>query len=612
MIVKGRARSGPEQLAAYLMRDDGTERATVLDYGDDLHNDFLLYHTLGDAGRTDKTLYHAQICPEAKYGRELTPEEWLRLAEMLAEDMGMAHHPRRVVLHDGGDKPHVHVVFQRCDPETLKMWEVWQNFKKHEQASLRMSKEFGMEIIPGKHAKRDREKQPEFPRQEMTEAEAQQEKRTGLNLADRKAEIAELYGAASTGQSFKNAVEAAGYVLAQGEKGYLIVDTAGGHSLIQRNIKGLKKAEVDRFMADVPMDKLPTLDEAKALQKERAETAVLKPVERSKFLQPEAPAKVEEPAPAPPPSKFLPEQPSGYDPEYYSPAKVAERASKFLTPAALAPPAPVVAPPQAPEPAPQPPSKFLPPAATPPAPQPSQSLHTPKPDPDWTEKEVASKFNALQPAPPTPPAPPKEDFELRRLRKAVFKRQQEDYQKFTDANSAAYRAFGTQLDYAMRWKMEDFDQIQAQARQDLVLRQTPQRRTGLRGMLDAIADKLNPEATEQKAAEQKEDRDTLRLQQISDRIEYMKRLDLDKAEQLQALRARQLQEQAAREKAYNEELDRHIKELLKVREIAHDLAAEERQKKEDDAAREASGWADDFKKEQEYPYDDGPPEKGKG
>ncbi|MGA3190719.1 MAG: hypothetical protein ABSF22_26760 [Bryobacteraceae bacterium] len=42
----------------------------------------------------------------------------------------------------------------------------------------------------------------------MTEAE--QEKRNGLKLADRKAEIAELYGAASTGQSFKNAVGAAG------------------------------------------------------------------------------------------------------------------------------------------------------------------------------------------------------------------------------------------------------------------------------------------------------------------------------------------------------------------------------------------------------------------
>ena len=90
--------------------------------GDDLHNEFLSVGGLGEGGADEKTLYHAQICPEQKYGRKMTAEEWLRAAEIFAEDMGMAHHPRRCVLHDGGDKPHLHVVFQRTDPETMKLW----------------------------------------------------------------------------------------------------------------------------------------------------------------------------------------------------------------------------------------------------------------------------------------------------------------------------------------------------------------------------------------------------------------------------------------------------------------------------------------------------------
>lgn len=653
MIVKGKARSGPEQLAAYLMRTTGGERATILDHvtEDDLHRTFMVWHVAGEATQGEKTLYHAQIAPDPRY--KLTPEQGLRGAEILAEELGMANHPRRVVLHDGGDKPHLHVVFQRTNLDTMTLWDDSYNYVKHERASKRMALEFGHELVPGKHAKRDRKKQPEFPRAESTKADHQQAQRTGMSFDERKAELAGIRKSCDDAHAFKNALEEAGYVLAKGDtRGFVVVDRDGEVYSLSKHLAGdIKGKEYKAFMAPIDQAALPTVEEAKALHKQREEQTAVKAEkpgpEASKFLQPEAPAKVEEPAPAPSaalrtadPSKFLPEQPSGYDLAYYSPAKVAERASKFLPPAASETPAPVVAPPQAPEPAPQPASKFLPeketvqptptaekpagidltlyaPAPTPlmpPAPVPPKAPAPEAPGDDWTRYTLKEEFKGLTPpAPPPAPPPPREDREIRELRKAVFKRQQEEYQKFTEANSGAYRALGTQLDHAMRWKMEDFDQIQAQARQDLVLRQTPKPRTGLRGMLDAIAEKLNPEATEQKAAEQKEDRDTLRLQQISDRIEYMKRLDLDKADQLQALRARQLQEQAAREKIYNEELDRHIQELLKVREIARDLAAEERKKKDDDLAREESGWAEDFKKEQEYQGEGPePPEEGKG
>jgi len=53
-----------------------------------------------------------------------------------------------------------------------------------------------------------------------------------------------------------------------GDRGYIVVDQKGGHSVLSRNV-GLKKKEIEAFMAGVELDKLPTIEEAKALQAER-------------------------------------------------------------------------------------------------------------------------------------------------------------------------------------------------------------------------------------------------------------------------------------------------------------------------------------------------------
>ena len=128
-------------------------------------------------------------------------------------------------------------------------------------------------MVPGKHAKRDREKQPEFPKAEINHAEWQQAERTGLDASARKEQIRALHAAAANGQEFKKALEDAGYILAQGDRGYLVVDQAGTHSALSRNLQGVKKPQVDAFMADVPLGQLPTIEEAKALQEAKAISA---------------------------------------------------------------------------------------------------------------------------------------------------------------------------------------------------------------------------------------------------------------------------------------------------------------------------------------------------
>ena len=270
MIVKGGSRGGPGQLAAHLMRRDTNERIEVLELHsgiDDLSATFRDWQTLCEGTRGTKGLYHVNIDPDARY--DMTAKQWARAVEVLEKELGLDGQPRAVVMHEKKGRQHIHVVWQRTDIETMTLRSDSYNYLAHERASLRLEQEFGHEHVPGKHAKRDREKQPEFPRAEATHAEWQQAERAALSVADRRAQIATLKESCDNGAAFKAALEDAGYILAQGDKRDFVLVTAEGSVLsLGRELK-MKAAAVREFMADVDRAALPTAAEAKEMQRTR-------------------------------------------------------------------------------------------------------------------------------------------------------------------------------------------------------------------------------------------------------------------------------------------------------------------------------------------------------
>lgn len=274
MIVKGGSRGGPRQLADHLQRTDTNERMEVLELDsglDDLAATFRDWQTLSEGTRGRKGLYHVNIDPEARY--DMTRAEWTRAVEILAEELSLEGQPRAVVFHEKNGRQHVHVVWCRTDLDTMTMRSDSHNYQAHERASLRMEKEFGHEHVPGKHAKRDRAKQPEFPRADISHAEHQQAERTGLSAHERRAQMAALKESCDSGTAFKAAVEDAGYILARGDtRDFVLIGPDGGTSDLSRDLK-MKAAETRAFMADVDRDTLPTASEAKAQQRSRQDTA---------------------------------------------------------------------------------------------------------------------------------------------------------------------------------------------------------------------------------------------------------------------------------------------------------------------------------------------------
>src|ERR1700674_1786026 len=274
MIIKGSSRAGPSQLSRHLQRTDTNERVEILQLDsptENLGEALRDWQLLASGTRATKGLYHANIDPDARY--TMTPEQWQRSVDVLEKELGLTGQPRAVVMHEKHGRAHIHVVWQRTDIDTMTLVSDSQNYRAHERASMALEKEFGHERVPGKHEKRDREKQPEFPKQEFNHAEWQQSERSGRDPRAFKAEITALYEQSDNGQALKAALEEKAYIVARGDRrDYVIVDEQGQFYSLARQINGVTAGDLRAFMADIDRDMIPGVEQAKALQRERPKT----------------------------------------------------------------------------------------------------------------------------------------------------------------------------------------------------------------------------------------------------------------------------------------------------------------------------------------------------
>jgi len=551
MIAKGGARSGPKQLAHYLMRVgryDTGERAELLELRSPwatapngtqertaakVVEAFRDWQTLAEATQQGEYgLYHAQISPAPKYAAGMTKEQWIRCADILEEKLGLQGQDRAIFWQAGTDgRPHLHVVWCRTNIDDMKLISDSHNFDAHERASARMEKEFGHEFVPGKHAKRDRKRQPEFPQERMSQDEAQQAARLGVTKEERVAQLAEIRKSCDDGLAFKNALEQAGYVLAKGDtRGFVLVDGQGEIFSLSKHLPDLKGKQYKAFMASVDPALLPAVEEAKALQEAREQAR-------------QAAAKIEPPADA---------------------QKQAPEASKFLTPETA--------------------QKLEPPP--PAAPQPENEAVSQQPTATPSEPP-ASKFLP----PPTPAAelkPPAEDPELIALKKAIAQRQAEDAQKWTEYNALEYRQKDFELGNEGATKLEDFD-LRQQEERDALFDRLNERRKGVWGVIDAINARLNPVEAAEKAAARRKEIDQLRRRQEIERRDYIRLLEQTRQMELDALRERQLAQQLSREKQYAEDRERYIRERQEAQRILAEQEAKRIQKELEKAQDKKKG-----------------------
>ena len=308
-MIKGKARGGATALAAHLQRRDTNERIHLREFEGVTARDVLgalrEMDAMGAGAQSRRTLYHAAI--NTAPGERLTDDQKNQAVDRLAEELGLAGQPRIVVEHFKKNREHMHVVYLRIDLDTMKAIPDSHNFRKHEIAARDLEREFGHEPVKGVHVGRNGD---ERPARTPSHGEMQQADRTGITPQQAKKDVTRLWQQADSGRAFAASVTAEGWVLAKGDtRDFVLVDRAGEPHSLPRRVDGAKAADIRQRMSDVAPVTLPTVAEAKEIQRCRTDIAHGKEKEKGKTKAPHASElvvlKVEAPAPDRSPARPL-------------------------------------------------------------------------------------------------------------------------------------------------------------------------------------------------------------------------------------------------------------------------------------------------------------------
>ncbi len=271
MIVKGTPTSGGQRLADHISRTDTNERMEVKELrgvaADDFHGALLEMEAVGSGSRTKRPFYHASINTQA--GERLSDAQRYKAIDRLEAELGLTGQPRAIVVHEkkdagGLDREHCHIVWLRVNVETMTAIRADHNFRKHEIVARELEREFGHERVQGAHIERDGQPRPE---RAPSHAEMQQAERTKIKPEAAREHITALWRGTTNGREFEKALDDSGWKLARGDRrDFVVIDPKGGVHSLARRIDGATVKDVRARMADVDMNRLPTVAEGRAAQ----------------------------------------------------------------------------------------------------------------------------------------------------------------------------------------------------------------------------------------------------------------------------------------------------------------------------------------------------------
>lgn len=277
-MIKGSSRGATprdvRRLARHLLSEEN-EVVQVLGLegvaSQDLVGAFEEMRAVARGTRCRKAVYHASINVDHEKAADFDAARWAEAADALALKMGLEGHQRALVLHTKQGRPHLHVVWGRVHPETLKCASDSQNYRTHEEVSRALERRWGLRPVRGVHT---RPKGTARPVARADHTDWQASIRTGVPTMSVASRLSQAWAVSGDGTGFRREATARGLVLAQGRRGVVVVDEGGTPHALARRL-GLRAAEVRKRLADLRLEDLPTVEEAKDQQK-RGETKMAK------------------------------------------------------------------------------------------------------------------------------------------------------------------------------------------------------------------------------------------------------------------------------------------------------------------------------------------------
>jgi hypothetical protein len=274
VIIKGKSRAGPQQLATHLGNAEKNERVSLIEtrgtVAQDLRGAFVEMDAYAVGTHCEKSLYHAAISPAPPH--RLTDDQRTEAVDALEARLGLDGHARVVVMHEKLGRQHIHVVWSRIDLEKMRSVSDSHNYRKHEEVARDLERRFGHDRVQGAHHERDGVKRPD---RTASRAELQQQDRTGITGKMVKDEVTAAFRASDGPAAFRAALEERGYLLARGDRrDYVIIDRKGGVHSLARRIDGMKAAALREFMAAMNPESVPDIEHAREIIVERERRAL--------------------------------------------------------------------------------------------------------------------------------------------------------------------------------------------------------------------------------------------------------------------------------------------------------------------------------------------------
>ena len=274
MIPFASQRGSGSDLATHLLNEHDNEFVEVADLrgaiADDLHGAFAEWETEASAmTKCQNYLYSLSVNPDPSQGpmpRELYDDYLNRVEQAL----GLVGQPRAVVFHikedrNGELREHCHAIWSRIDVQEMKAIHMPFDHDKLMNVTRQFAREHDIELAPGYHRLEDRRR--DTYRQKSL-YEKFQEDSVGLMREERMALVTELWKGRDTPQTFVEALEYHGYILASGKRPFVLVDIYGQTNSLPKLIddKTANTKAIREFLgADYTSATLPAVDEAKKL-----------------------------------------------------------------------------------------------------------------------------------------------------------------------------------------------------------------------------------------------------------------------------------------------------------------------------------------------------------
>jgi len=261
MVIKGSARQA-KGLAEHLLSTENESVSIIAMDGvvsTDLAGAIKEMGLLATSGsRAHNGLYHASINLDREEAPTLTKKQWLESVAELGRRLGMDGHQHVVVQHVKRGRPHIHVVWSRVHPVTLRLARDSHNYRKHEECSRQLEERFHLRPVDGAFT---RPKNTPRPVAIASHKCWQAAERTGITVSSVAEKLSRAWHGTTTARAFQRSIEADDLTLARGRRGIVVVDAAGTSHSIPRRLQ-MKAGVVHKRLAT--LTGLPTVEEVKA------------------------------------------------------------------------------------------------------------------------------------------------------------------------------------------------------------------------------------------------------------------------------------------------------------------------------------------------------------